>query len=319
MKRIIVICLLFSAFGTIGASAPGPKRAKQQRISITTGVDRTALWVGDTFQYTVRALHDPEIEFVLDNLKKESLNLAPFVVRDLSVRQGPFGGTRKLLEVTLFLTTYESGQTELKIPPFNLYYFTRKPGLEKKEETRAEAFPVPPMKVGLRSTLTGEALKPRDTKEIREIAIQEWLIPLILGLLGMTSLGVPAVRWAWAAFHVERPKKRRITRRARERMVQDFLKRAQGIGKESAQDHIRFYTEVSQFVREYLSEWLEVDAASLTPQEIEMTLKNLGRDGLGQPIKRILEKCEQVLYTRNGLELAGQWRDEVQAEVGKLP
>jgi hypothetical protein len=318
MRKPIAICLLLSALTTIGAAPPAAKKAKQERISITTRVDRTALWVGDTFRYTVTALHDPDIEFVWDNLKKENLNLAPFVVRDLSVRQGPFGGNKKLLEVTLFLTTYESGQTELRIPSFNLYYFPRNRAQEKAQDTPAEPVAVPPTKVGLRSTLAGEALRPRDTKEIREIAAQEWLIPLLVGLLGMTSLGVAAASWAWSALRAERPKKRSITRRTRERMVQDFLKRARGFGKESPQDHLRFYSEVSQFVREYLSEGLAIDAAGLTPDEIETALKNRGRDGLGQPTKNILQKCEQVLYTRNGLERAEQWRDEVLAEVGRL-
>ncbi|MGH7831521.1 MAG: hypothetical protein ACREP8_15230, partial [Candidatus Binatia bacterium] len=109
-----------------------------------------------------------------------------------------------------------------------------------------------------------------------------------------------------------------ITRRARERMVQDFLQRARAIGTESPQDHIRFYTEVSQFVRDYVSEWSEIDAASLTPEEIGAALQTRGRDGFEQPVKSVLEKCEQVLYTRDGLERAGQWRNEVLAEIGKL-
>ena len=57
------------------------------------------------FHYTVRAVHDPNIEIVLEPLKKESLNLAPFVVREVTVRHSAFGGDKKVTEVIL-LTRY---------------------------------------------------------------------------------------------------------------------------------------------------------------------------------------------------------------------
>ena len=101
-------------------------------------------------------------------------------------------------------------------------------------------------------------------------------------------------------------------------MLQEFLRKAQAIGRDTTEDQHRFYSEVSQFVREYLTEWLEIDAASLTPEEMESVLKNIGRDGLGAPVKAILERCEQALYTPRGFELGKQWRDEVQGDLGKL-
>jgi hypothetical protein len=318
LNTSVALGLLLSALATTGAVPPPAKKTKQQKISVATRVDRTALWVGDTLRYTVRAVHDPDVEFVGDNLKKESLNLSPFAVRDLSVRQGPFGPNKRLLEVTLILTTYESGQTELRIPPFNLYYFSRNRPQEKAQDTPAETFAVPSTKIGLRSTLAGETLRPRDTKEIRAVAVQEWLVPFVLGLLGMTFLGVVAARRGWAALRAERPKKRLVTRRARERMVQDFLKRAQAMGKESPEDHIRFYAALSEFVRAYVSERLRIDAAGLTPDEIETAVRHQGGDGLGQPAKNILIRCEQVLYARNGLEAAGEWREEMLSEIGRL-
>ncbi len=101
-------------------------------------------------------------------------------------------------------------------------------------------------------------------------------------------------------------------------MLQEFLRKAQAMGRESTDDQLRFYSQVSQFLRAYLNESLEIDAASLTPPEIESVLKNFGRDGLGAPVKTILERCEQVLYTPRGAELGKLWRDEVQGELGKL-
>jgi mannose-1-phosphate guanylyltransferase len=140
----------------------------------------------------------------------------------------------------------------------------------------------------------------------------------VLGLSGMTFLALGAGRRLWTLSRSETPKRQHLTRRARNRMFDEFLRKTQMIGRSSAEDQVRFYSEVSQFVREYLSEWLEIDASSLTPEELEIVLKNLGRDKLGAAVKTVLERCERVLYTPQGSELGKDWRDEVQRELGAL-
>jgi hypothetical protein len=317
MRLIASSSLLLFALIMLGAAAPVAKTAKAPPITLSTHLDKTAMWVGDTLRYTVRALHDPDVEFVLDQLKKESLNLAPFIVRDISARQGSFGGNKKITEVTLLLTTYESGQAELRIPSFVLYYFRRKPGVGKGD-TLAESFSVPPTKVGLRSTLTADNLRPRDNREIWQINPQRWMAPLALGLAGMAFVLIQLGRRLRASSREERPVRRRLGRRARHRMLRDFVRKVQGIGRESSEDQLRYYGEVSQFVRGYLSESLEIDASGLTPEELESTLKDRGQNGLSAPVKTVLERCEQVLYSPQGSELGKRWRDEVQGDLGKI-
>jgi hypothetical protein len=308
--------LLFLALVIVGA-APVEKKLKEPKINVSTHLDRTAVWVGDTLRYTVRATHDADIEFVLDSLKKESLNLAPFVVRDVAVRQGPFAGNKKVTELTLQLATYESGPLELRIPSFALYYFTHKPGSDKGD-TLAESFSVPPTRVGLRSTLTADARRLRDSREIAAAGPERWITALALGFAGMAFLGVQAARRLWTSSASEKPKTRQPTRRARRRLLRDFLRSTQSMGRDSAEDQQRFYSEVSRFVREYLGQSLDIDASGLTPDELAGTLERHGRNGLGAPVKSILDKCEQVLYTARGAELGREWRDEVQLELGRL-
>jgi hypothetical protein len=251
-------------------------------------------------------------------LKKESLNLAPFVVREVTVRHSAFGGDKKVTEVILLLATYESGQAELRIPSFVLYYFTLKAGSEKGGDTLAESFPVPATRVGLRSTLTADALRPRDSRVLPRAGPERWMTALALGLAGMVFLAVQFTRRLWTASSAEKPKTRHLSRRAKARMLQDFLRATQTMGRDSAEDQLRFYAEVSRFVREYLGQSLEIDVSSLTPDEVASALKSHGQDGLGAPVKTLLERCEQVLYTRRGADLGRDWRDEVQGELGKL-
>jgi hypothetical protein len=317
MRLIVSSSLLLFAL-MLGGAAPVAKTAKTPGITMSTHLGKTAIWVGDTFRYTVKAVHDPEVEFILDQLKKESLNLAPFIVRDISARQGSFGGNKKITEVTLLLTTYESGQVELRIPSFVLYYFRRRAGVEKGGETLAESLSVPPTKVGLRSTLTTDNLRPRDSREIWQISPQRWMVPFALGLAGITFVLIQLGRRLWASSRQERPVIRRRSRRARRRMLRDFVRKVQGIGRESSEDQLRYYGEVSQFVRGYLSESLEIDASGLTPEEMESALKDRGQNGLRAPVKTVLQRCEQVLYSPQGAELGKRWRDEVQEDLAKI-
>ncbi len=317
MRALTFIRLGLLAFLALGAAAPvqGPKQAK---IALSTELDRTAIWVGDTFHYTVKAVHDPAIEIVVDNLKKEQVNLAPFVVREIAVRQGSLGATKKVTEINFLLTTYESGQVELKIPSFPLYYFTRTAGARVSAESAAESVPVPVTKIGLRSTLTSDNPRPRDSREIWQVTRLRWIIPFALGLAGMVWLASRLVRRLWVTSHREKPAKKRLSRRARQRMVRDFMQRTQAIGRDSPGEQQRYYAEVSQFLRGYLSDSLDIDAGSLTAQEIETRLREHGQNGLSAPVKNILERCEQVLYSPQGSQLGKDWREQVQGELGKF-
>jgi len=317
MNPLKSIGLLLLALLTLGAAAPVQK-PKEAKISLSTQLDRTAIWVGDNFHYTVKAVHDPAIEIVVDNLKKENLNLAPFVVREIAVRQGSFGANKHVTEVKILLTTYESGQVELKIPSFPLYYFTRTGAARAAGESAAESVPVPVTKVGLRSTLTADTLRPRDNRDIWQVTRPRWVIPIVLGLAGLVFLMIQLVRRLWAKSHRVKPVKKRLSRRARQRMMRDFIRQAQAIGRDSSGDQQRYYSEVSQFLRSYLSESLEIEAASLTAQEIAALLREHGQNGLSAPVKNILERCEQVLYSPQGIQLGKDWRDQVQGDLGKF-
>jgi hypothetical protein len=193
-------------------AATTQKNPRAAKDSVTTHLDRTALWVGDTLNYRIQAIHDRDVELVVENLRQENLSLAPFVVRGITVQHSEWGQSKKLLHVTLLLSTYDTGKTELTIPSFNLYYFVREAGLGKKDSP-AEAIQVPATKVGLRSTLVGGPLKPRDSKPIGAPNLSRGWMALFLGLAGIVFLAGRSVRWAWIALHRERPIRKRLSQR----------------------------------------------------------------------------------------------------------
>jgi len=318
MKRVawLPITLLWLI---ASAASPQVKGAAQPaKFSIMTRLDKTALWVGDRLSYKIQVIHDPDIEFVLDQLKKERLSLAPFVLREIAIRQGKWAGGKRRLEITLLLSSYEIGRPELTIPSLDLYYFIHDPAAGKREP-QAQVAKVPAMRVGLRSTLSGGPPQPRDAKPIVPRGIGRGLLALVLGLAGMIFLAVRGARRIWTARAADREKKPGLSPQARARLAQEGWARIRALGGESPEDLTRFYTETSQFLRHYLSQWLEIETAGLTPEEIEAALERAKVDGpIVREVRAVLEQCDAVRYGRDGLKLGAELRPRLLEAVERI-
>src|SRR5262249_59252565 len=103
---------------------------------VLSGIER-----GDPLEYTSQVINARNVQFVVDDLKKENLSLPPFVLRAIRAEERDWRDDRKLFEVVLLLTTYESGKSELVIPPVALYYF-RRDGTVSEKEAQAQAIRV---------------------------------------------------------------------------------------------------------------------------------------------------------------------------------
>src|SRR5438132_13858027 len=88
--KVSLLCLAL-LFGTPYASAQKPAPLPPPAIvpppanmTLTTRLDRTAVWVGDQFHYLIMVEYPSDYEFVLDNLTKETVNMDPFQVVDVT-------------------------------------------------------------------------------------------------------------------------------------------------------------------------------------------------------------------------------------------
>jgi hypothetical protein len=247
-------------------------------------------------------IHPRSVQFVVDDLKKENLSLPPFVVRDIRAEERDWRDDKKLLEVVLLLTTYESGKSDLLVPPVALYYF-RRDGTVSEKEARAQAIRIPPQKIALRSTLPGGQSRLREFKQIHPVDPTYGIGALVLGLIGMGFVGSRATARLWHAVHRDKVIKRPVSRRVRERWIQEGLQRIRQMAKEPAKEPQAFYAEIGQFIRQYLTEWLDVEAGGLTPEEAEQALQAAGCNGaFAQGARALLEQCEAAQYAkRDGL------------------
>jgi hypothetical protein len=294
MKCAALCALLL--FVAVKLEAATASQKGQIPFSITTRLDRTAIWVGDSLEYTIQVIHPRSVQFVVDDLKKENLSLPPFVLRAIRVEERDWRDDKRLLEVVLLLTTYESGKSELVVPPVALYYF-RRDGAVSEKEARALAIRIPPQKIALRSTLPGGQPKLREFKQIQPVDPTYAIGALVLGLIGMGFVGSRVASRLWHAVHRDRVIKRPVSRRVRERWVHEGLQRIRQMAKDPAKEPQSFYAAIGQFMRQYLTEWLDVEARGLTPLEAEQALQAAGYNGtFAQRVRTVLEQCEEAQY-----------------------
>jgi hypothetical protein len=271
---------------------------------------RTAIWVGDRLDYVVRIEHSPAIEFVLDHLKKEEMNLQPFELLDVSTASGQLPMGRRFFEVHLRLTIYDTGHADAVIPSFNLFYFRQGQAAGKaKDDTPAEILPVPPFPVGIRSTLTDTTTGIRDQKDPLPIRMRTWLWP---GLLGLCGIALLAGYGTWIAMVQIRSEfwKHKLAERARKKSLSESLQEIRSAPAESPEELAAFYKKAADVVRGLAAEKLG-DGAGLTARELETELKKAGAgERQATAMSYLIEQCDLVRYSPGGLEEGRRLRPE---------
>jgi hypothetical protein len=304
MKKAILLGLILLAPPGVAAAqqpknAAPPPPAKSAPVVVTAEVDKTAIWVGDVLRYTLRAVYDPNVELVLDNFTKDRLPTTPFTVRDIDIRRGEWKGGKQQVEIVLMLSTLETGDNELTIPPVQVFYFTREPGLTKTESP-VDTIAAPAVKIGLHSVLVPDSLTPRTVKSPPAPGLALALTPLLLGVAGLLALA-GYIGWRiWQRMHSD-DATRRLSREAREKIAQESLARVRTAVSASGTDDPRQWSAaMAAAVRRLVTDLFQIPGASLTPEEIEAALARSGTDSrLVSQIKTVLVQCDDLRYGKN--------------------
>lgn len=268
-------------------------------VRLDARLDRTAIWAGDLLEYRISLLYDEKVEIIRDNLKKEDLNLDPFVLVDLKTRARSGGPGRKALDLVLFLKTLNEPGGEAVIPPLTIYYATRKPGpLGKGAEIETHTLVVPEQRVGLRSALTSQSRDIRDLAELEPLRFPArllWIPGWIL--LGFVALWVG--HGVLLRYRQRDLSQRKIDRRAVERAAFSELDAVA-----SSADNAGLpgsCNRISQIVKKTITELTEIEAESFTPEELQRELLERDRrvdEQLVGRITEVLRDCESTSYAR---------------------
>lgn len=289
-------------------------------LEVHGSTDRTAIWVGDRFHYTITVVHDSQVRLVTDNLQKSTLNLEPFEVLDLQYRELPAANGRKKLEIDILLTTYETEPREIEIPGFNLFYFVDGATVATGSDRPAETLAVPPIAVVLRGTVPENATSIRDGFSISPVPLRQRVArPLAIAMAILTLLLVTPLFFHGKKLHASQELARRRKRAEEELRVAAGRLAARPVDSEARL--AEFYDEANQTLRSYLSAVFPVPTDGKTPRELAKILANGGSStaafspGTARDLVEVLQACERVRYASDAVA-AG--RDQHSAVVERL-
>ncbi len=288
----LLIGILFA--GTLAVAAdPGTP------FTVTARTSRTAVWVGDRFDYVVRVEYQPQLEFVKDHLKKEELDLTPFEVLAATTDSGIMPQGRKFLELRLQLATYTTA-ADVSIPPITLFYFKQARGPEK-DEAPADAVTVPAFAVGVRSTVVDASSGIRDQRPPLPIDRMSWMIPGALGLFGLAAIAMLGGRFALAQVRLG-VWERKMAERSRKKSLQQSMEEIHRTPAATPLELASFYDKATEILRGLAAEKLG-DGAGLTPEELKQALLAAGdQEHHATVISELLTQCDQIRYAPDGME-----------------
>lgn len=277
-------------------------QAAPEAMAVKVWTDRTALYPGDRLHYIARVELSSDIEFVADHVRKDQLSLEPFDVLEVSTAAGDLPGGRKYFEVKLLLTTFEAGRTEATVPSFDLFYF-RRGQTASKETTPAETLAVPPVKIGLRSTIVDSSADIRDNKAVLPISPLAWMLPGILGLCGLVAVIVYgsslALAWFRSGFW-----KRKMGERVRSKSMRESFEEIRRAPLDTRDNVESFYGKASAILRGLAAEQVG-DCGGLTPGEVRVALQTSGgRQDRADAVGELMEECDLARYSPHGPDRA---------------
>jgi hypothetical protein len=299
------LMLLFGSTASWGQKQAAEFLPPSSSITLTTRLDRTAVWPGDQFHYLIIVAYPAEYEFVLENLTKETVNMDPFQVIDVSKNVVIQKDSSRKLFVDLTLANFSTGQTSMQIPQFTLYYFRKGDKTASVEQAAAESLTVPGPMIGLRSAL------PAQPDDIRDaVTLNSW---------NHNRLVFPAVAWACAAIlvfglgrEVTLLIRRMKTRKGPDRRKAMETVHAQWVSSlpldfTDSKTCLTFYDVSSQSLKEYIGYYLDTPAMGLTADEMRDEMRRLGaQPDLTQKVAKVLELCDKQRYARNGTPADGE-------------
>jgi hypothetical protein len=291
--------LILALHCTAWAQKPAPDAIPAPSdITVTTRLDRTAVWVGDHFHYLIIVDYPPAYQFVLDNLTKETVNMDPFQVVDVGKRIVAQKDSSQRLFVDLTLAGFTAGQTTAQIPQFTLYYFRKGAGSAGPDQAAAESLTVSGPSLGIRSTLLSQPEDIRDAVTLNSWNHPRWAFSAIAWLSAailIIGAGREVVLFARRAKAQKGPDRRKAMEAVRARWISgvpaDFT---------DAKTCSIFYDQCCRSLREYLGHYLDTSTVGLTPGEMRTEMQRLGvTPDLTEKVAGVLERCDTVRYARN--------------------
>jgi len=277
-----------------GAKSAAPT-APPKEINLTTRLDQTAVWVGDQFHYGIIVEHQPTIEFVLDNLNKDTINMDPLRVYDAKYTITDLKNGNKRLYLDITLASFAVGEPQVQIPQLTLFFFRKDATSVSAEEKAAESLTVPGPIVALRSTLPPDAADLRDSVTVNGWPKDRW----IFAGVGWFALSLLVIGVAWEGYGVFKSRTGRTGPDPRKAMAAIYQRWNDGVPSDFSNRErvLDFYGRSYQDVKAYLGHMLDVHTEGLTAEEMQAEMARQSTESyLADKVGRVLGMTEDARY-----------------------
>ena len=275
-------------------------------VSFTTHLEKTAVWVGDQFHYQIFVDHSPKVQFILDNVNKDTINLDPLRVVNVTTSTMPLKDGRERLVVDFTLASFATGVADLQIPQVSLFYFRREGATSSAagENAAAESLTIPGPVIAVRSTLPPRASELRDAVTVSLWPRSRWIVSGV----GWSAAALLVAGLAWQAALVARRRKRGTGPDPRKAMAAIRERWLQSVPADFADPGavMEFYGRSYHDLKEYLGYLLETPTEGLLADELRAEMTRLAASpDLTERTAKVLSVCETARYARSPAELNG--------------
>ena len=286
---IPLLCL----FVSLGWGAPqSEEEAASFPIDLDTLLSKTAIYVGDVFEYRISVRHSNEFSFVTQEFE-ERLVVRPFELVEFQIEQKVVG-EETLLDLVLSLVCYEPPGV-MEIPSLNLFYYPSgslsQAGIQ--QDIPARVLRVPSQRIQLQSILLGEGDRLRDPLRLIPFPRSNLILPVLsAGVLLLVVAGaiIVGVRYTRQKQDGQPDQLERL----REETLHSLRQVQQKVPSEG-QDRDP-YLEVSKVVRRYLQYRYGFLSQALTPEEIREELQGSTDPEFASQVETVLELCDRLFF-----------------------
>ena len=293
---VFSVCLLSFCLLSFASSAAGDPRD----VEVHTRLDKTAVWVADRITYAITITCRKGVDILADDLSKDKLRVEGFEIVGSGSDRAVDRDDRTTYTFTYELTTYRVDLPELTIAPLAVRYAVRRPGQRLEDAAPAGEVQVPGAVVAFRSALPdGQATYAiRDERAARPRRLRyAWLQPAGIALVVIAI--VPAVVAVGAAIRRSRPREKPRSARQVRRDERASLAALQAIDLSAPAARREAFARLNSLVRDHLHDVAGVDAAALTPAEVDAALARSEERGRRVPREvatTVLEACDAARY-----------------------
>ena len=236
----------------------------QSKISLSAGVDKATITIGDLITYSVVIKHDEDVEVRLPALGE---NLGGFEIRDYNQHEPRSEKGKIVHQVDYIISTFDVGDFE--IPPVEIGYVIRPDSVEKVLKTEN-------IKIVVESVKPSEDGDIRDLKPPWEISFN-WQPVIIIG--GIVLFVILLIIFIIYVIRKRRkgekiiPRKLQPPRPPHEIAYEELACLAESDLLDKGEIKL-YYSEISDIIRRYVEGRYQVIAMELTTTEVLDQLKS---------------------------------------------